>query len=105
MRAKRELAETALARIIERTPVGTGHARANWQVSLNRPATGTVSGTDAGGAATLARGAAVIARDRDPFSTVWITNNVPYIQELEQGTATQPPAGMVARTVAELSRK
>ena len=105
MRAKQALAEAALKRIVARTPVATGHARANWQVSLGGPALGVVAGADPSGADTVAKGLAAINRDRDPFATVWITNNVPYIQTLERGSSEQTPASMVALTVAELSRK
>lgn len=100
LRAKQDLARTALTRIVERTPAVTGHARANWQVTIGSPATGVVAGADPSGAATLANGVAAIMGDRDPFATVWITNNSPYIQSLEQGNSQQTPAGMVAVTVA-----
>jgi len=104
LRAKQDLARTALTRIVERTPAMTGHARANWQVTIGGPATGVVAGGDPSGAATLANGVAAIMADGDPFTTVWITNNTPYSQTLEQGSSNQPPAGMVALTVAELGR-
>lgn len=104
LRAKQELAQAALARLIDRTPAASGHARANWQVGIGGPATGVVAGADPSGAKTLAKGAAVIAADRDPFATVWISNEAPYIGELEHGSAERAPAGMVATTVAELSR-
>lgn len=104
LRAKQDLARTALTRIVERTPALTGHARGNWQVSIGSPVSGVVEGGDPSGAATLANGVAAIMADRDPFATVWITNNSPYIQNLEQGDSTQAPSGMVALTVAELSR-
>lgn len=104
LRAKQDLARTALTRIVARTPAVTGHARANWQVTIGSPAIGVVAGVDPSGAATLATGVAAIMGDRDPFATVWIVNNVPYIQTLEQGDSAQAPAGMVASTAAELRR-
>jgi hypothetical protein len=99
LRAKQQLARNALTGIVDRTPSLTGHARANWQVSIGQPATGIVPGGDPSGAATLSNGVAVILADRDPFATVWITNNAPYIQTLEQGGPDTAPAGMVAVTV------
>ena len=103
LRVKQELARSALTGIVERTPSLTGHARANWQVSIGQPATGIVPGGDLSGAATLSNGVAVIMADRDPFATVWITNNAPYIQSLEQGGPDAAPAGMVAVTVADVA--
>lgn len=102
--AKQELAQAALSRLIERTPAASGHARANWQVGIGAPPAGVVAGADPTGAETLAKGAAAIMGDRDPFATVWIANNAPYIQRLERGDADRPPAAMVARTVAELGK-
>ena len=104
LRAKQDIARAALTGIVERTPTVTGHARANWQVSIGSPATGVVAGGDPSGAATLANGVAAIMADRDPFAPVWITNNAPYIQTLEQGDSGRAPAAMVAVTLAGLGR-
>lgn len=104
LRAKQDLARTALTRLIARTPAVTGHARANWQVSIGTPATGVVAGVDPSGDATLSSGLAAIMADRDPFSIVWIVNNTPYIQRLEQGDSNRAPADIVATTIAELRR-
>ncbi len=105
LRAKQQLAEAALNRLVARTPAATGHARANWQVSLSSPAIGVVAGADPSGAETVAKGVAAIRADRDPFATVWLSNNAPYIQTLERGSSERAPAGMVALTMAELRRK
>ena len=104
LRAKQDLARAALTRLVARTPVATGHARANWQVSLGSPAIGVVAAEDLSGVDTLANGVAAIMADREPFATVWLTNNAPYIQTLERGSSDQAPAGMVAVTVTELGR-
>jgi hypothetical protein len=71
---------------------------------LGSLATGVIPGGDPSGAATLANRMGAIMADRDPFTTVWIVNNTPYIQTLEQGNSGQAPAGMVAVTAAELRR-
>ena len=73
-------------------------------MSLGDPAIGVVAGEDLSGADTLAIGVAAIMADREPFATVWITNNVSYIQSLERGSSDQAPVGMVAVTAAELGR-
>ena len=99
--ASRDLATWLLDGVVTRTPVDTGLARANWQVTLGRPATGTVSETDRDGRRTGARGRRVIMR-AGPFETIWIVNNLPYVVELEQGSSAKAPAGMVAATLASL---
>lgn len=102
-RATRELALAALEGVVLRTPVETGLARANWRVGLDRPAAGTIDGADPDGRATIARGAAAIARAR-PFQAIWIANNLSYVEQLENGRSDQAPRGMVAVTVASLAR-
>lgn len=97
----RALATEAHARVILRTPVDTGRARANWQLRIGPPASGVVEGTDPGGAATIAEGRAVLRALRYGES-VSIVNNLPYIHALEHGHSRQAPSGMVAVTVAEL---
>lgn len=58
-----------------RTPVDTGRARGNWQVEFNGPQSATIS------------------------------NNLPYIERLENGWSQQAPAGMVRVTLSEFERK
>lgn len=72
--------------IVMLTPVDTGRARANWQVSVGTPAEGFVEAFDAGGSATIARGAGIIAEASDPYSMIWIHNGVPYVMYLNDGT-------------------
>lgn len=62
LRAKQDLARSALTRIIDRTPAMTGHARGNWQVSTGTPSSGVVEGGDPSGAATLAVTVAELGR-------------------------------------------
>lgn len=62
--------------IVKRTPVDSGHARRNWQVTVGAPATGEVSAAAApfGALASL-----------QPFGVAFLTNNVPYIEVIEYG--------------------
>ena len=99
--ASRDLATRLLDGVVTRTPVDTGLARANWQVTVGRPAIGTLTGTDKDGRRTRSRGRRVIA-SAGPFETIWIVNNLPYVVELEQGSSAKAPAGMVAATLASL---
>lgn len=70
-----------------------GRFRANWQITINGPATGEVGGT----------GEPVgIIPSIPPLATVWITNNVPYAERLEMGWSGQAPSGVVAVSIAEL---
>lgn len=99
---QQKLAIDVLTGVVEGTPVLTGHARFGWQVSLDQPIEDTIDGVDKDGGPTISRGAAVISQAR-PFSVIYISNNVPYILELEEGSSqNQAPQGMVAITLQRL---
>jgi hypothetical protein len=98
-------------RMIQRTPVLTGHARHNWRPSVNEQVdteqAGVFGGTETGEPIT----AAERARWRDvrkaigamPLGqTIWISNNVPYAQRLEHGWSQKAPSGMVEITLREV---
>jgi hypothetical protein len=108
------------SRIIQRTPVDTGRARAGWQVSINSQATGSDPGAQPKTKMKKGEGASVSLQPRKQTNkdvgasiasfkvgdTAWMANNVEYIQHLEYGTAKygfsrQAPAGMVRVTMAE----
>lgn len=88
------------SRIIDRTPVKTGRAKANWRVTLENPANSSLLDTDPGGGSTFAKAASTLGRARY-IQNVYIANNVEYIVGLEYGKSKQAPAGMVRISVAE----
>jgi len=103
---KKALAIDAVNRVTKKMPVDTGRARGNTFVSLGGLVDGLSDYIDKGGAATDARGAGVIAGDTEPFRAVYIQNNLPYIEILENGNGTsRPPVGMFAVTAQELEVK
>jgi hypothetical protein len=119
-RNARRVIETTLLdlskRVILRTPVGNpdlwhntvvppgyvgGQARANWQSSIARPATGTLDTEDATGTTTINN----VDVSNAPGNVWYLTNNLPYINQLEyDGWSTQAPEGMVRVTIAELDQ-
>lgn len=99
--ATRALSLHALTGLVMRTPVDTGRARGNWQVSIASPRDGETGVLDKGGAQAVAQGAGVIAGQRG-FQQVVIQNNVPYIERLNDGHSQQAPAGYVEGTLASL---
>ena len=89
-------------RFIQRTPVDTGRARGNWQVEINRPASGTVE--ESLWDRVFERGAAKLAQI-PPFSVVHITNNVEYVYYLEYTRRSQQhPEGMIEITLVEMGK-
>lgn len=92
----------ALGRLMRRTPVRKGRARANWNVavgSIDRAENAEATTADVG--AKQAAGMQVIGA----FAIggrLFITNSVPYIGRLEDGSSKQAPQGMVKVTAAEM---
>lgn len=113
-RAVRLLAIAVDQTLVLSTPVDTGRARSNWIVSLNaavdrerEPFQPLPQGTDpsklgeSGNAqAAINEGRAVIAT-RQTQQTIYITNNVPYIGRLNDGSSAQAPAMFVQQAVQE----
>ncbi len=87
--------------VVQRTPVDTGRARGNWQVSLEAPVLDLLEAMDKTGGSTIQAAVAQLGAIK-PFSITYIQNNLPYISELERGTSTQAPNGMVAVTVVSV---
>jgi hypothetical protein len=101
--ATKKVAFEVLKRVVEKTPVDTGRARGNWIVSVGAPDHSADGAEDksSGGLATVSREATKIKAISEP-ATIFVQNNLPYIEKLENGSSVQAPAGMVAVTIAEI---
>ncbi len=98
------IAET-FKRIVQRTPVDTGRAIGNWQISLGGPAMASllVAVEDEDGQETLAREFPKL-ENIPLFSLVHITNNLEYISYLEYDKRSpKHPEGMVEITLTEMA--
>ena len=86
--------------IVHNTPVKTGRARGNWQVSIGKPITTEldVEGRTQGSKA-FSKGSQVILSSPDDKS-IFITNNLKYIRRLEYGWSKKAPSGMVRISIA-----
>lgn len=89
--------------VVSATPVDTGRARANWQASLGAPITSELDAVDPGGGSTIARNNTVIA-GHDEGQEIHLTNNLPYIEQLNAGSSSQAPEMFVEKAVQEGSR-
>lgn len=90
----------ALTRITMRTPVDTGRARGNWQVTINATTEEILEEFDKDGRFTIQDGMGKLA-NLQPFSVVHISNNVAYIIPLEEGHSDRGGM-MVELTIEEL---
>ena len=87
--------------VVLATPVDTGRARANWQVELNKPKTGTTTAVSPSGRESIDAAKVRIAQYKGnvPNASIHITNNLPYIERLNNGWSKQAPAGYVEKAV------
>lgn len=108
----RLIALEVFRRIILKTPVDTGRARGNWLCTISVPAIamqkgedwfqGQTSGDfDKSGRAAIEEASNQVLSWKPGDVAIFLTNNLPYIQRLEEGYSGQAPAGMVAITIAE----
>jgi len=97
----KKIAFDLFRKIIFKTPVLTGRARANWLVSVVAPRSETVDETDKTGMKTLSEVQGVIA-GWESDSDIYMSNNLPYIYGLERGRSKKAPQGMVKISIAEV---
>tara|TARA_R110002153_G_scaffold54447_6_gene151682 strand:- start:1158 stop:1568 length:411 start_codon:yes stop_codon:yes gene_type:complete len=83
------------------TPVRTGWARANWIPRIGGPSTEAVGDEEAVGLAKAAQqiGLGSVLSYKLASGPVYISNNVPYILRLNEGSSNQAPAGFVQRAI------
>ena len=103
VKMQKKIVLEALKRLMEKTPVDTGRARGNWQVGIGSAVEGSIQENWPSDAEAISAGISVLVA-LPPYSTVWISNNLDYIEILEDGGSQQAPQGMLALTVAELKQ-
>lgn len=94
-------------KIVRRTPVDTGRARVNWFVNLGSASTQVNEFTGSESAATqgaLAQAARAVANVPVNTRVIHITNNLPYIVELNNGSSAQAPQNFVEMGIRDGSR-
>ena len=86
--------------VIMDTPVDTGRARGNWQTTVGQPATDQIERE--GASASMAEAEAKIPKGAG--QETMLANNLPYIEELENGSSKQASAGMVRGNMDRVSK-
>jgi len=86
-----------LTEIVQRSPVDTGLFRNNNVVSIGSADFSTTQETDKAGGQAIQRGSAVIAQGQ-PYSVIYIQNNLSYAEALELGHSKQAPTGVYANS-------
>ena len=87
------------------TPVDTGWARSNWIPNIGEPLDAPVGSRSNVSTGPQNQAEAGIAGYTLSKGRVYISNNVPYILRLNEGSSRQAPAGFVQRAVAKAVRE
>ena len=99
-----KVATELLNSLLWRTPVDTSTALSNWQVSFDAPVVSFIQAYVPGylgytAAASITEafnvGKSTLALKK-PGQTIYISNNTPYIRDLENGSSRQAPHGILA---------
>lgn len=94
-RVIRRAAVAADTALVMTTPVDTGRARGNWNVSIGN-INGAVAAEDfPSPGEVLATGRSVVERWKLGGGVIFIANSLPYIMVLENGSSAQAPSGML----------
>lgn len=94
-RRVRVIAMAMLNEIVLRSPVDTGRFRGNNIVSVGGPVYTTTENLDKSGGETIQRGLSAMS-GLEPYTQVFIQNNLPYAGPLEDGHSKKAPAGIYA---------
>lgn len=115
--ATREMAVFAIAELAKSTPIDVGTARSNWTATIgttsittrkafapypsrHRPPYGPGGSMGEGrNQAGAVWSAAAAIKGKQPEQAVYIDNNLPYIQRLNQGHSKMAPAGFIERAL------
>jgi hypothetical protein len=98
----RAVALDASTGIILATPVKSGRARANWNISVNRIDLTTSADTILRDIVSRVKEATANFKVADVFN---LTNNLPYIRRLNDGYSKQAPASFVEKAVMVAKRR
>lgn len=96
------------ADLADATPVDTSTALSNWQVSINNPQRDFIDAHNYGAFGSTAfvsimdtyQLAKIAAEPGRPGQSYWLSNNAPYIIDLNQGSSKQAPAMFIEKTIA-----
>lgn len=95
------------AELADVTPVDTSNAISNWQIGLGAPVVDEIEPHypgQKGSTEAMSEDATVIAakvklKNKKPGQIIYLSNNAPYIVDLDGGSSMQEPRGFVKRAV------
>ncbi|MCA4961000.1 HK97 gp10 family phage protein [Pseudomonas sp. Y24-6] len=99
----RTIAIQLLNEVTMRMPVLSGRARGNTIVSIGSPVYQVLDRYDKDGGPTIMEGATRLT-GLEPYSIVFLQNNLPYIEKLESGSSKKAPTGMFGAAFNSVAR-
>lgn len=96
---RRAICSELFKSVVMDTPVDTGRARGNWQITTGSPNRNITDRLSPGFSSVVSQELQNLGALGD---TVYMTNNLPYIEGLEYGSSGQAPSGMVRKNVARI---
>lgn len=99
----RVIALAMLNEIVLRSPVDTGRFRGNNIVSVGAPVYTSSANVDPTGSETIQQGVRVMT-GLEPYSLVFLQNNLAYAENLENGHSKQAPTGIYAVSFNSVSQ-
>ena len=104
IKLQKKVALDIFARLIESTPVDTGRAAGNWNISISQPDYSEIDRkfeeAELSGKAASSVG---VIEPMNYFGVIWIANSVPYIVFLNEGSSIQAPRNFVQMSVEEVT--
>lgn len=101
----KEIGMDLIQGVVMTTPVDTGAARSNWIASKTPIKTYDANASDKSGQGAINRTFVFFAQNIKLGSLIYIQNNLPYIERLENGYSKQAPHGMVSTTMNAIMNK
>ena len=87
------------------TPIDTGRARVSWTISFGAPVDGDVGpGKYPNSAPYVSRAVSTIKAWQLVNGSLFISNSVPYIEELDKGHSVQAPNGFTVQAVESIQK-
>lgn len=99
--AVRRVAFSVYTQIVQNTPVDTGRARGNWHIDVNLIDIRIIEPTGAEKDPSYdgTEKALTAVGQHKLGSTIFISNNLPYIRRLNDGHSLQSPAGFIEEAI------
>lgn len=104
-----EIAKHLFVKIVQKNPVLTGRSRASWRIGVGSPDQSRESAaafprpSDGSAEAAFSKAKQQLRKLEDGrLATVYITNSLAYVRDLERGSSRKSPHGMVAVSVQEV---